>query len=142
MDIRNRIKANLLQIIRARLRELVKRFVKLCSLPEISKCFASIEVKIKNCDTATTRKRATAPSFIDVELNIPDLGYLLIKKKIVKLSNYVYLHFKIPGLGSVRLYWEQLAHVYFVFSLSIWPSDNRFFFSRFGPNLAHTLTIY
>lgn len=80
MDIRNQIKANLLQMIRARLRELVKRFVTLCSSPEISKCFASIEVKIKNCVTATTRKRATAPSFIDVELNIPDLGYLLIKK--------------------------------------------------------------
>lgn len=81
MDIKNQIKANLLQIIRARLRELVKRFVKLCSLPEISKCFASIEVNIKNCNRATTRKRETEPSTIDVELNIPDLGYLLIKKK-------------------------------------------------------------
>lgn len=74
MEFRNQIKANLLQIIRARLRELVKRFVNLCRLPEISSCFASMEVKIKNCDTATTRKRATAPSTIDVELNIPDLG--------------------------------------------------------------------
>uniref|UniRef100_A0A8W8JQE5 EGF-like domain-containing protein n=3 Tax=Magallana gigas TaxID=29159 RepID=A0A8W8JQE5_MAGGI len=73
-SIRNQIKANILGKIRGHLRNLVKRFAKLCSLPVISKCFASIEVKIKNCNTATTRKRSTAPSFIDVELNIPDLG--------------------------------------------------------------------
>lgn len=71
---KTQIEANILVKIREHLRKLVKRFVKLCSLPEISKCFASIEVKIKNCGIATTRKRATAPSFIDVELNIPDLG--------------------------------------------------------------------
>lgn len=82
MDIKNQIKANLLQIIRARLRELVKRFVNLCRLPEISSCFASIEVTIKICNRATTRKRATESSTIDVELNIHDLGYLLIKKKL------------------------------------------------------------
>lgn len=74
MKIRNQIKANILETIRAHLRKLVKRFVKLCSLTEISKCFASIKVEIKNCRETTTRKRATAPSTIDVELNIPDLG--------------------------------------------------------------------
>lgn len=58
-----------------------KRFVKLCNLPEISDCLAPIEVTIKNCEIATSRKRATEPSFIDVKLNIPDLEYLLIKKK-------------------------------------------------------------
>uniref|UniRef100_K1QCU7 Vacuolar protein sorting-associated protein 13C n=1 Tax=Magallana gigas TaxID=29159 RepID=K1QCU7_MAGGI len=73
MKIRNQIEANILETIRAHLRKLVKRFVKLCRT-EISKCFASIEVKIKNCRDTTTRKRATAPSTIDVELNIPDLG--------------------------------------------------------------------
>lgn len=74
MKIRNKIEANILETIRAHLRKLVKRFVKLCSLTEISKCFASIKVEIKNCRETTTRKRATAPSTIDVELNIPDLG--------------------------------------------------------------------
>lgn len=73
----NAIKGNLLVTIREHLKKLVKRFVKLCSLPEISNCFASIEVKIKNCKKTTSRKRATAePSTIDVELNIPNLGYV------------------------------------------------------------------
>lgn len=75
-DVRNNIKANLLDKIREHLRELLTRFKKLCILPEISSCFASIEVTIKDCKTATSRKRATEPSTIDIELNIPDLGYV------------------------------------------------------------------
>lgn len=77
MYIRNQIKANLLNRIRARLKTLVKRFVKLCSLPEISKCFASTAVMIKSCLKTTVMKRSTRePSSIDVELDIPDLGYV------------------------------------------------------------------
>lgn len=74
--IKNQIKANLLAKIREHLRNLVKRYTKLCSLLEISRCFASIDVTIKGCNKVTSRKRATEPSTIDVELNIPDLGYV------------------------------------------------------------------
>lgn len=75
VEIRNQIKANIFFSF--------KRFVKLCNLPEISDCLAPIEVTIKNCEIATSRKRASEPSIIDVKLNIPDLEYLLIKKKLV-----------------------------------------------------------
>lgn len=76
VEIRNQIAANILVTIRAHLRELVKRFSKLCILQEIRNCFASIEVLIKECHRIALRKRATGPSAIDVELNIPDLGYV------------------------------------------------------------------
>lgn len=80
-EIRNQIKANILVKIRAHLLKLVKRFVQLCSLPEITDCFASIEIAMKSCKTATSRKRAREPSTIDVELDIPDLGYCVFNKK-------------------------------------------------------------
>lgn len=75
-DIKEKIKANLLDRIRKHLMTLLKRFSKLCTLPEISNCFASLEVIIKGCDRVTSRKRATEPSTIDVELNIPNLRYV------------------------------------------------------------------
>lgn len=76
VEIRNQIGANILVTIRAHLRKLVKRFSKLCILKEISNCFASIGVLIKGCYRVPLRKRAIEPSAIDVELNIPDLGYV------------------------------------------------------------------
>nr|XP_034312620.1 uncharacterized protein LOC105346442 isoform X2 [Crassostrea gigas] len=74
METINQIGANILITIRAHLMKLASRFYKLCILYEIINCFASIEVTIKKCMTSTSRKRATEPSTIDVELNIPDLG--------------------------------------------------------------------
>lgn len=70
------IRANLYVTIRARLRNLVKRFSKLCNLPEISNCFVSITLHITNCNRAILMKRATEPSTIDAELNIPDMRYV------------------------------------------------------------------
>lgn len=81
VEIKNQIKANILVKIRARLFKLVKRFVQFCYLQESSDCFAHIEVAMKSCKTATSRKRAREPSTIDVDLNIPDLGYCMFNKK-------------------------------------------------------------
>lgn len=76
METINQIGANILVTIRGHLMKLARRFFKLCNLQEISNCFASIEVLIKGCYRVTLRKRAIESSAIDVELNIPDLGYV------------------------------------------------------------------
>lgn len=74
-DTKSQIKANLLIKIQKRLRTLAKEFVNLCRLQEKSNCFASLTLDIK-CKKITTRKRAIEPTTIDVQVKIPDLGYV------------------------------------------------------------------
>lgn len=75
----NGLLSNIKLKILSRLRTLAQRFLNFCVSSDVSNCFASLELRFKNCaqPQGKRRKRQTADNDFEVEAIIPNIRYVL-----------------------------------------------------------------